>query len=319
MTQLPMNRRQALATSLAATVAAGVASAVAQPLSFAGNEPSSGWIDAHSHIWTRDVEKFPLAVGQTVADLDPPSFTAEELLEVARPEGVERVVLIQHHTYHSWDNSYLIDAAQRFPEKFRVVGMVDDELPHPDVQMKELLKKHVTGFRITPWIRGRERWLDGPGMGAMWKVAAETQQAICCLIDAADIAAVDQMCARYPDTAVVIDHFARIGVDGQVRDADVAALCKLARHKRTFVKLSAYYALGKKKAPYDDLIPMIRRVSEAFGRERVMWASDSPYQLQGGHTYQASIGLVRQLPFLSAEDRQWWLRKTAERVFFFNA
>ena len=83
------------------------------------------------------------------------------------------------------------------------------------------------------------------------------------------------------------------------------------------MKVSAFYALGKKKAPYTDLGPMIRRLYEAFGPRRLMWASDCPYQVQGDHTYRDSIELVRsRLDFLSEDDREWLLRKTAERVFF---
>jgi hypothetical protein len=48
-----------------------------------------------------------------------------------------------------------------------------------------------------------------------------------------------------------------------------------------------------------------------------MWATDCPYQVQQGHTYSGSIELVRdRLDFLSDADRQWLLKKTAERVFF---
>jgi hypothetical protein len=48
-----------------------------------------------------------------------------------------------------------------------------------------------------------------------------------------------------------------------------------------------------------------------------MWASDAPYQVGPGHSYKASIDLVRdRLDGLSAGDREWLLRKTAERVFF---
>jgi predicted TIM-barrel fold metal-dependent hydrolase len=116
---------------------------------------------------------------------------------------------------------------------------------------------------------------------------------------------------------VVIDHFARIGEDGQVRDADVQQLCDLARNKHAYVKVSAFYALGEKKAPYTDLVPMIRRLLDAYGPERLMWATDCPYQVQEGHTYEDSIALIRdRLDFLSAGDREWLLRKTAERVFF---
>ena len=61
---------------------------------------------------------------------------------------------------------------------------------------------------------------------------------------------------------------------------------------------------------------MIRRLLEAFGPKRLMWASDSPYQLQGANTYKASIGLVRDRLDLSKADREWLLAKTAEAVFF---
>jgi predicted TIM-barrel fold metal-dependent hydrolase len=137
------------------------------------------------------------------------------------------------------------------------------------------------------------------------------------LIDAKHLAEIDGMCTRHPQTPVVIDHFARIGVDGMFRKPDVAALCRLARHKHVRVKLSAFYALGKKQPPYTDLIPLIRRVLDAFSPERCMWASDSPYQLEGVNTYAASIALIREgLDFLSAGDRSHLLRETAQETYF---
>jgi len=273
------------------------------------------YIDAHSHIWSREIDKFPLAKGTTLADLDPPSFNVQELLEVAGRNGVGRVVLIQHHTFHGWDNAYLTDAAERHPDKFRVVGMVDNFSDAPGKQMRKLHAQRVTGLRITPWIY-KDKWLAG-GMDQMWRTAADTGQNICCLIDPKHLAEVDRMCSRHSSTPVVIDHFARIGVDGTIRDEDVAALCRLARHKHVTVKLSAYYALGKKRPPYDDLVPMIRRVLDAFTPERCMWASDSPYQISGENTYEASIALIRdRLDFLTGADRKALLTGTAERTFF---
>ena len=53
------------------------------------------------------------AVG--LGDLDPPSFTVEELLDQAQASGVERVVLIGHGVFHGYDNSYMLDARRRFP------------------------------------------------------------------------------------------------------------------------------------------------------------------------------------------------------------
>jgi len=313
--QQDVSRRVFLQASAAALCAPMAVPGVAAP----GRQPDLAahpYIDAHSHVWSPDTQRWPLANNQTKENLDPPSFTPEELLALAHPQKVGRVVLIQHHIYHGWDNTYLTDCAAMFPGTFSVVGMIDDQRGNVEPQMNDLLNKQVRGFRITPWIY-KEKWLASEGMSAMWRHAAKTGQAICCLIDAANLEEVSAMCRKHAETTVVIDHFARIGVDGTVRDADVKNLSALARHKRVYVKLSAYYALGKKQAPYLDLLPMIRRVLDAFGPQRCMWASDAPYQVQQGHTYAASVELIRdRLDGLSASDKEWLLRKTAEQVYF---
>lgn len=280
-------------------------------------EESSGWIDAHSHIWTPDLKKYPLVDGQTVEDLKPRSFTDDELMDIARPSGVTRVVLIQHSLYHRFDNSYLVDTWKDHPDRFRVVGMVDSRLDGAGSKMRKLLKQGVTGFRITPFTLGKD-WLDTPGMNEMWKTGADTGQAMCCLINPSDLPDVDRMCQKHPDTPVVIDHFARVGVDGTFPEEQLNNLCGLAKHRNTSIKISAYYALGRKKPPYDDLIPMVRRCYDAFGPQRLMWASDCPYQLGGENNYEASVRLITdRIDFLSKEDKEWLLRKTAERVYFF--
>jgi predicted TIM-barrel fold metal-dependent hydrolase len=154
-------------------------------------------------------------------------------------------------------------------------------------------------------------------MHLMWKAGATQRLAMCPLIGPDALESVDRMCARYPDTPVVIDHFARIGAGGVIRDSDVKKLCGLAAHKNVHVKVSAFYALGQKRAPYTDLVPMIRSLVESYGPQRLMWASDSPFQVEDGHRYQSSIALVQEhLPFLSNADREWLLGRTAGAVFF---
>jgi predicted TIM-barrel fold metal-dependent hydrolase len=161
-----------------------------------------------------------------------------------------------------------------------------------------------------------DRWLDGAGLQAMFKAGADEKLNMCCLIDPNALPALGKACQKFPDTPVVIDHLCRIGVSGKIDAADVKALCDMARHKRVTVKVSAFYALGKKKPPYLDLAPMINQVYDAFGPERLMWATDCPYQVVD-HSYQQSIDLILHgLDFLKADDKEWILRKTAEKVFF---
>ena len=305
-----VTRRTALSTG-AAVVGAAVA------LSASEHDDSHPWIDAHSHIWTPDTSVFGLRPGMTADDLAPRSFTAEELMKTARPHGVGRVVLIQHTLFHGFDNSYLIDAWKNNPTLFRVVGMVDDLRPHCGRAMKQLLRQGVTGFRITPR-KGISDWLQTEGMQDMWRTAADTRQPMCCLINPHDLEGVDQACQRNPETPVVIDHFARIGIDGTIREQDLTRLVRLARHQNVKVKISAYYALGKKHPPHLELVPMIRRLFEAFGPDRLMWASDCPYQLDGENNYGGSIKLVREtIDFVTEEERRKLLCDTAESTFFY--
>lgn len=315
-----MNRRHFLGTSAAWAAAAGgaalIGNGMALPAAAADQPPvdNDAAIDAHVHVWTPDTQKYPLAPGYKREDMQPPSFTPEELLQHARPAGVGRIVLIQM-SFYGFDNSYMLDSMRRFPGVFSGVAVIDED-SQPAETMRKLKAQGVRGFRILPGKRPVETWLDGEGMAAMWKCGAEEGLAMCHLINPNSLPAVDRMCRRFPDTPVVIDHFARIGVSGTINDDELKSLCDLARHKQVKVKVSAFYALGKKKPPYTDLLPMIRRLLDAYGPERLMWATDCPYQVQDEHTYKASIELVRDHLKLSPGDRDWLLRKTAESVFF---
>jgi predicted TIM-barrel fold metal-dependent hydrolase len=283
--------------------------AVANPSS------SAGHIDAHVHVWTPDKKRYLWDPRYRGPAADPASFTPEQLFEHTRPAGVSRVVLIQM-SFYGTDNSYMLDAMKRYPSTFSGVAVVDAGSATVRDEMVRLMGHGVRGFRITP-DRDPKGWLETEGMSAMWKCGAEHRLAMSCLIGADAIPSVDRMSTKFPETPVVIDHLARIGVDGKVQDADVRALCDLSRHRNLYVKVSAFYALGRKQYPYTDLAPMIRRVYESFGPQRLMWASDSPFQVQAPHTYAGSLELVRdRLDFLNSHDREWLLGKTAEQLFF---
>jgi predicted TIM-barrel fold metal-dependent hydrolase len=307
-----LSRRRVLRSGLA-TIAAAT---MGDQLTAGETVKANTAIDAHVHVWTPNVKRYPLAKGYTLADMQPASFTPDELLAQARPTGVGRVVLIQM-SFYGFDNGYMLDAIRDYPGVFSGVAVIDEHAADVPRTMRDLKKQGVRGFRINPAAQPVQKWLGSDGMAQMWKVGAAEGLAMCGLINPEALESMDQMCEKFPDTTVVIDHFGRVGIDGTIREADVASLCKLARHKNTHVKVSAYYALGKKAAPYADLGPMIRRLVDAYSPERLMWATDCPYQVQNGHTYRDSIELIRsQLEFLSPADRTCLLETTAERVFF---
>lgn len=301
-----------------------------------GKEP--GYVDAHIHVWTDDLVRYPLGVGWTKAEMKPSRFTPDDFFRHARPNGVRRAVLVQMSYYYPherapldpktaesdkgkrvFDNSYMLDVIAKHPGVFVGTAVIDPLGKDPAGEMAALAKKGVRAFRIYPKLTKEpiDRWLRPEGYAKMFAEGARNKQALACLINPDALPELDRMCTAHPETPVIIDHLARIGVDGSIRAADIERLCRMARHKKVMVKVGAFYALGKKAPPYDDLAPLIKQVVAAFGADRCMWESDCPFQVQGENSYQASIDLVRRrLDFLSAAEREWLLRKTAERFFF---
>ena len=296
-----INRRQAIA------MGAGGLSGCAAP-----GDHRPGHIDAHSHIWTSDIKRFPLAPGKTVKDLQPRSFSPETLIALGKTEGVTRHVLISHGPYHGFNNDYYVYAAKKYPGVFAIVGAMDPRLDRIPARMRANRKLGIRGYRIKP--NNNANWLNANTMKTMWRTGSTERIAMCPLIDPKYIADLGPMCEQFPDTTVVIDHCARIDTQHK---AELNELCALAKHSNVYVKISAFYAFGAKQPPYLEQAPKIRRLYEAFGPERLMWASDCPYQLENGNTYAASIALVRdQLDFLTNDDKDLLLRRTAQKVFF---
>jgi predicted TIM-barrel fold metal-dependent hydrolase len=276
---------------------------------------TSDYIDAHVHVWQPADSRFPYDPHYNGPAAAPASFTPEHLLTIAGAVGVKRIVLVQM-SFYGTDNSYMLDAMKRYPSVFSGIGVVDHDAASLPAEMTRLASLGVRGFRITQGDRGAG-WLETASMREMWRLAAEKKLAICPLVGPNALPALDRMCAEFPGTTVVVDHMARIGMDGVLRDRDVSALCNMSRHLRVHVKVSAFYALGKKQSPYSDLVPLVRALYNAYGSQRLMWGSDSPFQVQPPYTYAESLEFVHsRLPFLGPEDKDWILRKSAEKVFF---
>jgi predicted TIM-barrel fold metal-dependent hydrolase len=286
-------------------------------------------IDAHVHVWTDDTGHYPLGDGWKKSDMSPARFTPEDFFKHAKPRGVTRAVLIQMSYYypnivsgeivHKFDNSCMLDMIELHPDNFIGTAVIDPLGKDPAREMTDLARKGVRAFRIHPKLSKHpiEQWLEPAGYAKMFDTAARNNQALSCLIGPDALPELDRMCRKFSDTPVIIDHICRIGADGTIRDKDVDALCGMARYKKIMVKIGAFYALGKKKAPYTDLADLIQKVIKAFTVKRCMWESDCPFQVSDGHTYGDSINLVtKNLPFLSDDARDYLLRKTAEDFFF---
>ena len=155
----------------------------------------------------------------------------------------------------------------------------------------------------------------------MFAAGAEHDLALSFLMGPDDLPDLDRMCTRFPETPVILDHVCGIRIRaGVFPEEEVKALCRMARHKRVMVKIGPFQALGDGEAPYLDLLPLIRRVVDAFSPERCMWESDSGGPIAMADPpkdYAAAVALIRDhADFLSPSDKEQILFKTTERFFF---
>jgi predicted TIM-barrel fold metal-dependent hydrolase len=220
-------------------------------------------------------------------------------------------------SFFGFDNKYMLECIRKQPKQFKGVAIIDHNAPDVEGTMIRMQEQGVRGFRLYANAQNVAQWDQNPGIDAMFKTAAKTKQAICLLSDPEVLPAIEAMATKYPRTKIVIDHFSRIGMRGQIDQEDLNKLCGLSRFNKVFVKTSAFYALGAKQAPYTDLLPMIKQLRDAFTANRLMWGSDCPYQVQVPHNYKSSFSLIgTQSPFLNEIEIKAILGRTADEVFF---
>lgn len=286
-------------------------------------------LDAHIHVHSPDIDRYPLAPGFERSDLWYPSMTPEDYAGYARGFGKVRANLVQP-TWYGLDHTYIIDCIARAPHHYVGTGIVpavsDVALPPPDKAMLRLSERGIRAFRIRGGsararFGGKTNWLDYPGYDAMFETAANHGLALSFLIGPDDLPEIDRMCSRFPDTRVVIDHVAGIRVrDGRFPADHVETLCNLARHRNVTVKLGPFHVLGDQPPPFLDLLPLLHHVIDSFGPDRCMWETDVGGPVPMSHpeeVYAATVELVLDhADFLGDEDSEWILYRTAERVLF---
>lgn len=111
----------------------------------------------------------------------------------------------------------------------------------------------------------------------------------------------------------IIDHVG-MGVDraalpGQL-ESTIEQLLTYAKYPHVAVKWGHAPRLSRERFPYRDLLTQLRRVIDAFGVHRLMWASDFTVTTDS-HTYAESLFCIRGSELLSEGDKEWLLGRAA--------
>jgi L-fuconolactonase len=267
-------------------------------------------IDPHVHVWKHD-PKYPFAAGAKVPDRD---AAPETLFDLMKANGVSRTVIIQV-IHYKYDNRYLADVLKQYPGTFQGVCRVDPlDAAAPD-HLSSLTEQGFRGVRLSPSGDASGDWFRGPLMPPLWKRCSDLNVPMTVLAPIGRMPDVAALLEKLPDLTVVIDHMADCPID---RPAELEKLIALRRYPKVFVKISHTWSISKQDYPWRDAQEYVKRLYDTFGPQRLMWATDWPI-VEGHSTYARALSVVRDdMPFLNADDKQWMLSKTIERVWPFG-
>lgn len=131
------------------------------------------------------------------------------------------------------------------------------------------------------------------------------------------LSAVRQIAEAHPLLPLVIDHLgvAMPGSRGRRPDrfAQFAEVCALAALPNVHLKWGHATRLAEEPYPYPDVAAALRGVVEAFGADRVMWASDWTLDLEWS-SWAESFSYIRDDQALTPANRQAVLGGTVRRL-----
>lgn len=117
---------------------------------------------------------------------------------------------------------------------------------------------------------------------------------------------------RFPDLKLIIDHCG-VAFDAPRGQASIDDSLNLAECPNVAFKWAhAAVFLTTENFPYPSLDPKLKRVVDAYGPERVMWASDYTVTRHRSN-WAESLFHLRVSPALSDGDREWILGRTCRK------
>lgn len=275
-------------------------------------------VDTHVHVWEIDPPKYPVgptAPGWTSYPDEP--GTADELLAEMDMHGVDWAVLVQT-SWSTWDNGYIADSMDRFPNRFIGHGLIDPQDPKNAELVRYWIKERgLVGFRFHPMYYPDEKILLTQQNTAMWEEIAAVDAIIQFHLRAEFADQVATIARQYPHLKLILDHmgYPQINAD----QSAFQPIVDLADFDNIYLKLSDVAGRSHQDFPYVDVHPIIEKLLSAFGSERTVWGTGYPGRHREKHnwpTLDQELRLIREgLPFLTDKDKENILGTTATKIW----
>ena len=285
-------------------------------------------IDAHSHLWlTQDT----VVDNQRICQLEPnrsrslffgeerqmlPPYmidgqnTAERFLSNMDYAQVAAAVVTQEFI-DGIQNSYLIQVANRYPDRFFTFGMLD----YRHAGYMEVAPSVVDAFKgiKIPAARLPKQFLTDEMMQLMHLMEQNGKILGIELQDGdAQVGQMEEIIQECPKLKIAIGHF------GMVTRPGWLSQIKLARHENVYIESGGItWLFNDEFYPFPSAIRAIKEAAHEVGMEKLMWGSDYPRTITA-ITYKMSYDFVEKSPELTADEKAMFLGRNAKQFFGFG-
>ena len=296
-----LSRRSFLYGTLGASGSVMVA---AQQSERAAAQPARRMIvDAQVHLWKAESADWHWVPGMTPQLPEP--MTIERLVPMMYEAGVDRVVVVPP----SWPgdrNDYALEAAQRYPNRFHVMGRIPLQNPQSAALLPAWKEQPgMLGIRLlftgafAPWLSdGTADWI--------WPAAEKAKLPIMFFAPGL-VSKFGPIAERYPQLTLIIDHMGLTGAmakDNSVPAAIDQAVA-LAKYPNVSIKMSGSPGVSLEPYPFRDVAVHLHRVFDAYGPQRCYWGTDMTNSFAKASYRQRVTHFTEELSFLSESDKDW--------------
>lgn len=249
-------------------------------------------LDTHQHFWRYDPVRYAW-IDDSMAAIRR-DFLPEDLAPVLEANGIAGCIAVQADQTEE-ETTFLLDLTANNDFVKGVVGWVD--LRAPDAVAR------VEQFATNPKFRGVRHVVQRePDVNFLLRddfmrgVSALHQFGLTydILIFPHQLGAALEFVRRHPDQPFVIDHIAKPYIKDGFIDGWAALMHAIAEHPNVHCKISGMITEADwKHWRYEDFVPYLDVVFQAFGTDRTMFGSDWPVCLVAG-SYERMIGIVQR-------------------------
>jgi predicted TIM-barrel fold metal-dependent hydrolase len=236
-------------------------------------------IDIHPHVLCADQSAYPLApLGGSVSGwASTRPVTAGQLLAEMDQAGIAKAALVQASTAYGYDNSYVLDSAARYPDRFAAVACADPLAPDAAQTVRKLAAyPRLAGIRLFTTgstMPSQAQWLNDERTYPFWAAAADVGAPVCVQMRLAGRDQLTDILDRFPAARIVLDHMAYPPIAPGQERAAADQLIPLAKYPQLYLKMTI-----RNTEPLSgcDAQEFLGPLLGAFGPSRIAWGSNFP-------------------------------------------